>query len=191
MLVQFARVDRAYAVRDIDHPGGPDQRVQGHLVDRRAIGDEMHRRVDVRAAVRPHGVDRKRQLIALPHILEKIELERRVTLVHRSPRGIERRRHIDPPLSAQLARPLVGGRTSHHEAEQQRETQTRHAEDRLGDGPRLQRLLDGHVEELLDEPDERSPPQHADTLKKNLLYGSEETGRNPAHLSCTPGRQDR
>src|ERR1041384_7231143 len=44
---------------------------------------------------------------------------------------------------------------SNDETEQQGKHQTGHADDRLRDGPRLQRLRHGHVEELLDQPEPR------------------------------------
>ena len=113
----------------------------------------MHRRVDVRSTVRAEGVGRQRQLVALSHILEKIELQRRVPLVDGRPRRIERRCHVDPSRRAQSRRALLAGRAPDDQAEQQCERQTCHANDRLGDGPCLQCLLHGHVEELLDEPE--------------------------------------
>src|SRR5437868_1450480 len=95
----------------------------------------MHRRVDVRAAVRAEGVDRQRQDIALSHLFQEFELHGRIARVHRSARGIECRGDIDPPLPAQLSRPLVRD-TPHQETERQ---------------PRFQRLRDGHVAKLLEE----------------------------------------
>src|SRR5438067_13337446 len=105
----------------------------------------MHRRVDVRAAVRAEGVDRQRQDVALSHLFQEFELYGRIARVHRRARGIECRRDIDPPLPAQLSRPLVRD-TPHQET---------HGE------PRVHRLRDGHVANLLEvrePPTYKSPP---------------------------------
>jgi hypothetical protein len=56
VTAQFGRVDRLHAVGDVDHPSRSDERLERDAVHGGSSRHEVHRRVDVRAAVRAHGV---------------------------------------------------------------------------------------------------------------------------------------
>ena len=103
-------VDGGYGIGNVDHRRGTDQRVERDLVDGCAAGDEVHRRVDVCAAMRAERIEGQRQRVPLPHVFEERERHRRVPLVDRRLRRVERRRHIDPSLSTQRGRPNGGRR---------------------------------------------------------------------------------
>ena len=56
---ELGGVDRLHVVGDVDDARRSDEPIDRHVIDRRAIADEMHRRVDVSAAVRAERIGRR------------------------------------------------------------------------------------------------------------------------------------
>ena len=70
--------------------------IDGDAIDRCAIADEVHRRIDVCAAVRAKRIRRDRHEVTFAHVARELEVHRGIALVDGRRRRIKRDAGVDP-----------------------------------------------------------------------------------------------
>jgi len=96
MFVQLGRIDHRRIGRAIDDTRRPYEPLQGNLVHGRAALDEMQGGIDVRPGMRPQGVARQGQPVALGVVQHEVKFDGRVSGIDRRSLRIDGSRDVEP-----------------------------------------------------------------------------------------------